>query len=83
MDEPVSAEVFVALSANSSESMPDMGLSSGFGTISGLKIPGWISRSAQGLASGIEVGSCCPLTIGCLVDRGPCCLDRAVSLRGW
>ena len=35
-----------------------------------------------GLASGIVVGSYCPLTIGCLVDCGPCCLDRAVSLRG-
>ena len=45
MDELVPAEVFVALSVNISESMPDMGLSSGFDTVSGLKIPGWISRS--------------------------------------
>ena len=45
MDELVPAKVFVALSVNSSESMPDMGLSSGFDTVSGLKIPGLISRS--------------------------------------
>ena len=37
----------------------------------------------MGLASGIEVGSCCPLTIGCLVDRGPCCLDRAVLIEAY
>ena len=45
MDEPVPAEVFVALLVNSSGSMTNMGLSSGFDTVSGLKIPGWISRS--------------------------------------
>ena len=45
MDGPALAEEFVALSVNSSGSMPEMGLSSGFDAGSGLKIPGWISRS--------------------------------------
>ena len=45
MDGPVLAEVFVALSVDSSGSMPEMRLSSGFNPVSVLKIPGWISRS--------------------------------------
>ena len=45
MDGSALAEEFVALSVNSSGSMPEMGLSSGFDAGSGLKIPGWISRS--------------------------------------
>ena len=45
MDGPALAEEFVALSVNSSGSMPEMGLSSEFDVSSGLKIPGWISRN--------------------------------------
>ena len=41
----MSLVLLVTISVNNSESMPDMGLSSGFDTVSGLKIPGWISRS--------------------------------------
>ena len=47
MDGSALAEEFVALSVNSSGSMPEMGLSSGFDAGSGLKIPGWISRGGS------------------------------------
>ena len=44
MDGLALAEEYVALSVDSSGSIPEMRLSSGFDVGSGLKIPGWISR---------------------------------------